>query len=99
MERPRVVGMVCYHSDDYPRILLLMEDADRLPADHKSWRASAEQVEAEVVQSGVSVARVYLDPDAFVAWCDAKGLKSNGAARARYAQEHAGEGDQAPRLG
>jgi MHS family shikimate/dehydroshikimate transporter-like MFS transporter len=47
---------------------------------------------AETV-AGVSVARVDLDPDAFVDWCDGKGLKPNGAARARYAQEHAGEGD------
>jgi hypothetical protein len=95
MERPRVVGMAWYHSDDYTRILLLMEDAHRLPADHKSWLASAEQVEAEVVRSGVSVARVYFDPDAFVAWCDREGLKPNGAARTRYAQENAGGGDQA----
>ena len=91
--------MAWYRSGDYPRILLLMEDAQKLPADHRSWRASAEQVEAEVVRSGVSVARVYLDPDAFVAWCDREGLKPNGAARARYAQENAGEGDQALRHG
>ena len=87
MERPRRVGMAWYEADDYSRLRAMMQDADRLPARHEGWLISAEQLEREVARSGVAVVRVRLTPDAFLAWCEARELPADGAARARYASE------------
>ncbi|GJD52496.1 hypothetical protein OPKNFCMD_5262 [Methylobacterium crusticola] len=91
MDRPRSVGMPWYRAQDYSRLLEVMEDADRLPGSHEAWRLSAEQVEGEVKRSGVAVVRVVIEPDGFVAWCTAHGLRANAASRARFANESAAD--------
>ena len=87
MERPRSVAMAWFRSADYPEILSAMDDGGRLPADYAVWLRSAEQVEAEVVRSGVTVVRRMIEPQPFATWCAARGLRRDGAARARYANE------------
>ncbi|WP_018262243.1 hypothetical protein [Methylobacterium sp. WSM2598] len=89
MERPRRIGMPWYRAEDYARLRALMQDADRLPTSHEAWRVSAEQVEGEVTRSGVAVVRVVVEPDEFAAWCNERGLRADGAARARFANEKA----------
>jgi hypothetical protein len=86
VERPRSVAMAWFRADDYPQVRSGMDDAARLPASYQAWLLSAEQVESEIVRSGVAVERVYLEPDAFLAWCAETGAAPNGAARARYAE-------------
>lgn len=94
MERPRIVGMAWYEAEDYGRLRAVMQDADRLPASYEGWVISAEQLEREVTRSGVSVIRVRLTPDAFLAWCAARDLSPNGAARARFATEAVAQADE-----
>lgn len=72
----------------------MMQDADRLPASYEGWVISAEQLQREVARSGVEVVRVRLTPDAFLAWCAARDLLANGAARARYANEAVAQADK-----
>ena len=89
MDRPRTVGMAWFARADYPRLLDLMHDSDRLPEIYDAWRMSAEQVEGVVAGSGVAVVRVPVEPEAFAAWCAARDLRRDGAARARFATEAA----------
>lgn len=85
MDRPRVVGMAWYGRQDYARILDVMVDRNRLAGTYDAWLASAEQVAGEVERSGVEVRRVLIEPDGFVAWCAARDLPCDGAARAQFA--------------
>jgi hypothetical protein len=89
MERPRRVGMAWYRPEDYDRLRATLADGAKLPASYDAWRISAEQVEATVSQSGVAVLRVQVEPEAFATWCEQHGLATDGAARARYANEAA----------
>ena len=85
MDRPRAVGMAWYDRPDYARIRDMMVDRERLAATYDAWLASAEQVAGEIERSGVTVERVRLRPDEFGAWCAARGLPCDGAARAKFA--------------
>ncbi|MFH6786422.1 MULTISPECIES: hypothetical protein [Methylobacterium] len=86
MERPRSVGIAWYEPGDYPRIRAVMADSG-LPESYATWQMSAVQVEREVARSGVAVARIRIEPEAFVAWCDAKGLAPDAKARAAFVRE------------
>ncbi|MFA5897910.1 MAG: hypothetical protein WC829_02235 [Hyphomicrobium sp.] len=87
MGKIQKVGIPWYRPEDYPKLLGVFADADRLPATHADWLARAEQLEQQVRASGKRVERVYLDPDKFPAWCRERGLDINGQARAGYAAE------------
>lgn len=87
MARPRSVGMAWYQPEDYPRLRAVVSDADRLPLSYEGWVVSAQQLEREVIRSGVAVVRVRIVPNEFLAWCAARGVPADGAARARFANE------------
>ncbi|KMO29422.1 hypothetical protein VQ02_29690 [Methylobacterium variabile] len=84
MDRPRSVGIAWYEASDYPRIREVMEEAGGLPESYAAWLMSATQVEREVSRSGVAVVRVRLEPDAFLAWCRARGVVPNAKARTDF---------------
>ena len=86
MERPRSVGIAWYEPGDYPRIREAAPDSG-LPESYATWQMSATQVEREVSRSGVAVARIRIEPEAFLAWCRAKGTAPDAAARAAFVRE------------
>ncbi|MET7244614.1 hypothetical protein ABZT49_14720 [Methylobacterium sp. EM32] len=86
MERPRSVGIAWYEPGDYPRIREAMAESG-LPESYATWQMSATQVEREVSRSGVAVARIRIEPEAFLAWCHAKGTAPDAAARAAFVRE------------
>ncbi|WP_289016192.1 hypothetical protein [uncultured Methylobacterium sp.] len=65
-----------------------------MPLSHEGWIISAEQLEREVIRSGVAVIRVPLIPDEFRSWCAARNLPADGAARARFANEAVDQADE-----
>lgn len=87
MTRPRHVGLPWYRPEDYARLRDLLADGSRMPAAYVTWQMSAEQIEREIVRSGVAVARVLIEPEAFAAWCVRHGSALDGAARSRFAAE------------
>jgi hypothetical protein len=91
LERTRRVGMAWYSREDYPALRAVMADGEKLPEAYDLWRLSAEQVEGEVVRSGVEVVRVPLGAEPFRNWCARHDLPLSGAARSRYANEMAAE--------
>ena len=48
-------GLAWYEERDYPAILAMMEDADRLPATFARWREKAETAERELRRKGHTV--------------------------------------------
>jgi hypothetical protein len=78
-------GWAWYEESDYPRILQIMEDADRLPATYARWREKAETAERELKGRGHEVVRAMISPDTFPAWCRSHGKKVDAQARILFA--------------
>jgi hypothetical protein len=83
----RAVGVVWYREADWPRLRVLLADADKLPDTYAEWLASAEGLLVQLRRDGIAAERVPLDPDVFSAWCAAQGLALDAQARSRYASE------------
>lgn len=81
------IGMPWYDRDQFPRILAVMVDSDRLHRTFDEWEQAAEQGEASLKASGRIVVRAHLDPDEFVAWCAERDLDTNASARNQFAAE------------
>lgn len=87
----RAVGLAWYKREDYPRILQIMEDADKLPPTHEKWLYSAQKVESQAKRNGTIVVRAVIDPDEFIAYCARHDLKIDAHARTRFGAEVAAE--------
>ncbi len=83
----RRVGLPWYEPDQYDELRSSLADGSRLPLNYETWRVATEQMEGEVMRSGVEVVRVLIKPAAFAAWCAQHGVESDAATRARYASE------------
>jgi hypothetical protein len=78
-------GLAWYEARDYPRILQIMEDADRLPGNYARWREKAEDSERELRGRGYEVVRAMISPDTFPAWCRSHGKRVDAQARILFA--------------
>ena len=87
MNRPRSVGLPWYAIEDYAALRRELADGPMLPPSYETWRVATEQLEREVIRSGVAVVRVPIEPATFAAWCARNSRPSNGPARAQYAAE------------
>lgn len=83
----RAAGMVWYRREDYPRILQIMSDAEKLPRTYDAWAQGAESGEKKFKADGVIVVRAVIDPDTFPNWCAVRGLEINAKARNAFASE------------
>lgn len=83
----RATGLAWYNREDYPRILQIMEDADKLPPNFEKWQYAAHKAESQIKASGMIVVRAVIDPDEFVAYCSRHNLKVDAQARTRFASE------------
>lgn len=79
------IGIAWYRESDYPRILEIMEDADRLPETFAEWEKAARNGEREGQAKGLTVVRAIIDPQTFPAWCRARGLNVNANGRMAFA--------------
>ncbi len=81
----RVAGMVWYRLENYEDCMAVMADRHLLPKTFASWRMQAEQAEKKFRREGWTTTRVYIEAAEFVAWCKARGLNVDAAARTEFA--------------
>ncbi len=81
----RAVGVPWFTAETWPRLLAVVDDADLMPATYAEWIALAEPRFAQHVADGLPVERVLIDPDEWVAWCEANNLPIDRKARAAFA--------------
>ena len=79
------VGIPWFKREDYPRILEIMTDAHGLHETYDGWREAAEALERRMSSEGHIAVRAEINPDEFLGWCRANGLKADSKARARFA--------------
>ena len=86
---PPVTALPWYARRDYPALLKLFSDPDKLPATYDAWLKRAESTERQLQKAGMAVARVWIRPRSFAAWCKQRNASPDQAARMTFANESA----------
>jgi hypothetical protein len=81
---PPVMGVYWIDEDDYPALLKIFEDGNKMPATWKEWLKIAEEMRRGLEAYGHVVMRVRIDPLAFPVWCAAHGTGPNGEGRKKF---------------
>jgi hypothetical protein len=89
VEQHPVTALPWYARADYPTLLRLFSDPDKLPATYAAWFQRAEQVEKQLQRAGLAVARIRIRPVPFAAWCKERNISPDQAARLTFANETA----------
>jgi hypothetical protein len=89
VEQHPVTALPWYARGDYPALLKLFRDPDKLPATYDAWLQRAEQVENKLQRAGLAVARIRIRPVPFAAWCKERNISPDQAARLTFANEAA----------
>lgn len=85
----QVAGFVWYEEADYPEILRVMVDADKLPRNWKLWHKQATENLRSFEGHGGRAVKAVLKPKAFISWCAIRNLNVDAKARALFANEQA----------
>ena len=86
VEQHFVTAQPWYARGDYPALLKLFKDPDKLPATYDAWLLHAEQVEKQLQRAGLTVARIRIRPVPFAVWCRERNISPNQAARLTLAK-------------
>lgn len=84
-----VTALPWYHRSDYPALLKLLRDPDKLPATYDAWLMRAEATERQLKKAGFGVARIWIRPTRFAAWCKERNVSPDQRARLTFANEAA----------
>ena len=91
VEQHPVTALPWYARADYPTLLRLFKDPDKLPATYAAWLRRAEATQRQLQKAGFGVARIWIRPAAFAAWCKERNVSPDQRARLTFANE-AGRG-------
>jgi hypothetical protein len=91
MATPPVTALPWYGRGDYPALLKLFSDTDKLPTTYDDWLERAEQVERQFQKAGFGVARIWIRPVPFAAWCKERNVSLDQAARLTFVNAAARE--------
>ncbi len=91
MATPPVIALPWYGRGDYPALLKLFSDTDKLPTTYDDWLERAEQVERQFQKAGFGVARIWIRPVPFAAWCKERNVSLDQAARLTFVNAAARE--------
>ena len=89
VEQHPVTALPWYARGDYPALLRLFKDPDKLPATYDARLQRADQVEKQLKRVGLAVARIRICPARFAAWCKERNVSPDQAARLTFANESA----------
>jgi hypothetical protein len=93
---PPAVGVYWISEEDYPALLEIFADGEKLPRTWTEWRKMAEEMERGLKAYGHPVMRVRIDPNTFPDWCAAHGTSPNSQGRKKFVAAAVAEryGDQ-----
>jgi hypothetical protein len=93
---PPAVGAYWIKEEDYPALLKIFADGDRMPPTWGEWLKMAVEMESGLKAYGHVVMRVPIDPNTFPDWCAAHGTSPGREGRKRFVAEAVKEryGDQ-----
>jgi hypothetical protein len=84
---PPAVGVYWIEEADYPALLKIFDDGNRMPRSWKEWLKIAEEMERGLQAYGHPVMRVRIDPDTFPEWCTRHGTSPGREGRKMFIAE------------
>ncbi len=87
--RAEFKGLCWYKRDDYPTILDVMADDDRLPSTYDEFLVCADRDERTVMERGDFVIWIVVRAVEFQSWCRERNLITNAEARTLFATQNA----------
>jgi hypothetical protein len=78
------VGAYWIKEEDYPALLEIFADGNKMPPTWKEWVKMAEEMERGLKAYGHPVLRVHIDPRTFSDWCAANGTSPSAAGRKKF---------------
>jgi hypothetical protein len=82
--RPPAVGVYWINEEDYPALLRIFDDGNKMPRTWREWLKIAEEMEQGLLSYGHVVLRVRIDPETFSDWCTAHDAKSSSVGRKKF---------------
>jgi hypothetical protein len=84
-DRPlAAVGVYWIKEDDYPALLTVFDDGNKMPPTWNEWLKTAEEMERGLKAYGHPVMRVRIEPSTFPDWCAAHGTTPGREGRKRF---------------
>jgi hypothetical protein len=87
--RSKTLALPWFARSDYPALLDLFTDANKLPTTYDAWLVRAERIEWQFQKAGFGVAKIWIRPRPFAAWCKERNVSPDQAARLTFANEAA----------
>jgi hypothetical protein len=78
------VGVYWIKEDDYPALLTVFDDGNKMPPTWNEWLKMAEEMERGLKAYGHPVMRVRIEPSTFPDWCAAHGTTPGREGRKRF---------------
>ena len=78
------VGAFWINEEDYPALLKVFTDGNKMPRTWKEWLKIAEEMERGLKAYGHVVMRVHIDPNTFSEWCAAHDTYPGREGRKRF---------------
>src|SRR5579871_3924058 len=78
------VGAYWISEEDYPALLEIFPDGNKLPRTWTEWLKMAEEMERGLKAYGHPVMRVRIDPKTFPDWCAAHGVDAGREGRKKF---------------
>ncbi len=86
---PRIIALPWYQRSDYVALLELFSDTGKVPATYDAWLKRAERTERQLQKAGFRVARIWIRPVPFAAWCKERDISPDQRARFTFATDAA----------
>ncbi|MGA8611407.1 MAG: hypothetical protein WB760_06770 [Xanthobacteraceae bacterium] len=81
---PPVVGAYWINEEDYPALLKIFDDGNKMPRTWQEWQKIAKEMEQGLKAYGHVVMRVRIDPNTFSEWCTTHGTSPSREGRKRF---------------
>jgi hypothetical protein len=83
----QTLALPWYARSDYPVLLRLFSDPNKLPTTYDAWLERAEGVERAFQSAGFDIARIWIRPIPFAAWCEERNVSPDQVARLTFVNE------------
>ena len=83
----QTLALPWFTRSDYPALLDLFSDANKLPTTYDAWLERAERIEREFQKAGFGVSKTWIRPILFATWCDERNISPDQVARLLFVNE------------
>jgi hypothetical protein len=83
----QTLALPWFTRSDYPALLELFSDSNKLPTTYDAWLERAERIEREFQKAGFGVSKTWIRPILFATWCDERNISPDQVARLLFVNE------------